>query len=106
MYIIIPVTSIHPPHCVLKPCMAKLPTPTAVHEIPYIIKNQLLVEREGLPSIGSYCANQSMYKPTNTNAKLDIVFVGSRIHVSLTLSQYPESLVFVQVQSFRIYNNP
>ena len=107
IYIIIPVTSNQPPHPVLNPCIAKLPMPTATHEIPYKIRNQLLVEREGLPSVGSYCANQRIYIPTNTNAKLEIVFVGSRIQeFSLTFSQYPEALVFVQLESFKIYNSP
>ena len=106
LYIIIPETSHQPRHPVLNPCIAKLPIPTATHEIPYKIRNQLLVESEGFPSVGSYCASQRIYIPTNTNAKLEIVFVGSRIQVSLTFSQYPEALVFVQLQSFKIYNNP
>ena len=32
MYITIPVTSNQPPQEVLKPCIAKLPTPTAMHD--------------------------------------------------------------------------
>ena len=102
IYIIIPVTSNQPPHPVLNPCIAKLPIPTATHEIPYNVRNQLLVESEGLPSLGSYCASQRIYIPTNTNAKFEIVFVGSRIQVSLTLSQYPDALVPVHSQPFKI----
>ena len=87
MYIIIPVTSNQPPHPVLNPCIAKLPIPTATQEIAYMFRNQLLVDKEGLPSTGSYCASHRMYIPTKTNAKFEIVFVGSRIQDSLTFSQ-------------------
>ena len=101
MYIIIPVRSNQPPQSVLNPCIAKLPTPTAVQEIAYIIKNQLLFESEGSPSTESYLAIHKMYRPTKIKAKLEIVFAGSRIQLSWTFSQKPEALVPVQLQSFK-----
>ena len=103
MYIIIPVTSSQLPQEVLKPCHAKLPTPTATQEIAYIIKNQLRVEREGDSPIGSSLASHRMYKPTNTKAKLESVFTGSRIQLSLVASQKPESVVSVQTHPFSAY---
>ena len=59
MYIIMPLRSSQPPQSVLKPCIAKLPMPTAVHATPYMSVNQLLLDREGRPFLESYCILQS-----------------------------------------------